>query len=100
MDDIVIVKDETPRGSWKLAKIVELNVSSDGLVWSAMVKLGSGRNIIRPLCLLLPLECSDDSSETLSSEQNDVTNATDEIRSTRRAADIARVKIRKCLDET
>ena len=57
VDDIVIVKDETPRGSWKLAKIVELNVSRDGLVRSAVVKLGSGRNLVRPLCLLYPLEC-------------------------------------------
>ena len=50
MDNIVIVKDDTPRGSWKLAKIVELNVSRDGLVQSAVIKLGSGRNIVRPLC--------------------------------------------------
>ena len=50
VDDIVIVKDETPRGSWKLAKIVELNVNRDGLVRSAVVKLGSGRNLVRPLC--------------------------------------------------
>ena len=100
MDDIVIVKDETPRGSWKLAKIVKLNVSRDGLVRSAVVKLGSGRNIVHPLCLLYPLECSDHSSETLSTEQNDITNDTVEVRkSRRRAADIARGKIRKCLDE-
>ena len=100
VDDIVIVKDETPRGSWKLAKIVELNVSRDGLVRSAVVKLGSGRNLVRPLCLLYPLECSDNSSETLSTEQNDITNDTVEVRkSKRRAADIARGKIRKCLDE-
>ena len=100
VDGIVIVKDETPRGSWKLAKIVELNVSSDGLVRSAVIKLGSGRNIVRPLFLLYPLECSDHSSETLSSEQNDITNDTVGVRkSTRRAADIARGKIRKCLDE-
>ena len=67
MDDIVIVKYETPGGSWKLTKIVELNVSSDGLVRSAVVNLGSGRNIVRPLCLLYPLECSGHSLETLSS---------------------------------
>ena len=100
VDDIVIVKDETPHGSWKLAKIVELNVSRDGLVRSAVVKLGSGRNLVRPLCLLYPLECSDNSSETLSTEQNDITNDTVEVRkSKRRTADIARGKIRKCLDE-
>ena len=58
MDDIIIVKDATPRGSWKLAKIVELNVRSDRLVRSAVIKLGSGQNIVRPLCLLYPLECS------------------------------------------
>ena len=100
VDDKVIVYDETPRGSWKLAKIVELDVSIDGLVRSAVVKLGSGRNIIRPLCLLYPLVCSDHSSETLSNEQNDITNDTVECRkSTRRAADIARGLIWKCLDE-
>ena len=80
MDDFVFVKDETPRGSWKLAKIVELNVSSDGLVQSTVIKLGSGQNIVRPLCLLYPLECSDHGSETLSSEQNGITNDTVEVR--------------------
>ena len=79
MNDIVIVKDETPRGSWKLAKIVELNVSRDGPVQSAVVKLGSGRSIVRTQCLLYPSECSDHSSETLSTEQNDITNDTVEV---------------------
>ena len=65
-----------------------------------MVKLGSGRNLVRPLCLLYPLECLDNSSETLATEQKNITNDTVEVRkSTRRAADIARGKIQKCLDE-
>ena len=71
MNDIVIVKDDTPRGSWKLAKIVQLNMSRDGLVRSAVVQLGSGRNLVRPLCLLYPLECSDNSSDSITSEHND-----------------------------
>ena len=47
------------------------------------------------LCVLLHiLECSDHSSETLFTEQNDITIDTVEVRkSTRRAADIARGKI-------
>ena len=37
--------------------MVELNVSGDGLVRSAVVKLGSGRNIVLALCLFYTLEC-------------------------------------------
>ena len=54
--DIVIVKDEIPRGSWKLGKIIELIISLDGKVRSAKIKLASGRVIGRPLNLLCPLE--------------------------------------------
>ena len=101
ISDIVIVKDETPRGSWKLAKIVQLNVSSDGPVRSAVIKLVSGQYLICSLCLLYPLECLDNSSDILSSEQKNINNDTIEVRkSSRKAADISKGKILKYLDET
>ena len=101
VNDIVIVKDDTPRGSWKLAKIIQLNMSRDGLVRSAVVQLGSGRNVVRPLCLLYPLECSDYSSDSIASEHNDALR--DDVktrRPMRKAADIARRKIRQLVGET
>ena len=57
--DVVLVKDEIPRGCWKLAKIVSLNSSSDGEIRSAKVQLPSGRIVGRPLNLLYPLELSE-----------------------------------------
>ena len=80
ISDIVIVKDETQHGSWKLAKIVELNVSRDVLVRSAVMKLGSGQNLVCSLCLLYPLECLDNSLDILSSEQKNINNDTIEVR--------------------
>ena len=92
------MKDETQHGSWKLAKIVELNVSRDVLVRSAVMKLGFGQNLVCSLCLLYPLECLDNSLDTFSSEQNNITNEV--CKSVRKAADISKGKILKCLDET
>lgn len=56
--DIVMIKDDLPRGTWKMGKIVELRQSRDGQVRSAKVKQASGKILGRPLKLLYPLECS------------------------------------------
>lgn len=58
-EDIVLVKDDVPRGCWKLAKIVSLASSRDGEIRSAKVQLSSGRVIGRPLNLLYPLEITE-----------------------------------------
>ena len=57
--EIVLIKDNLPRGSWKLGRIVNLITSSDGEVRAATVMLKSRKTIRRPLKLLYPIECSD-----------------------------------------
>lgn len=57
---VVVIKDDLPRGCWKLGKIKELKHSSDGQVRFAIVKLSSGHEVKRALNLLYPLEVSMD----------------------------------------
>ncbi|XP_052764084.1 uncharacterized protein LOC128206005 [Mya arenaria] len=56
--DVILVKDELPRGCWKMGKIKRLRTSGDGYVRSAEVQLASGRVIRRPLNLMFPIETS------------------------------------------
>ncbi len=56
--DIVLLKDNLPRGTWKLGQIVDLPVSKDGQVRSAKVQLPSKKTLNRPMNLLIPLECA------------------------------------------
>ena len=56
----MLVKDEIPRGCWKIAKVISLASSRDGEIRSAKVQLSSGRVMGRPL-KLYPLEISNNS---------------------------------------
>ena len=50
VDDIVLLMDEgSHRSFWKLGRVVEVRVSDDGLVRSAMVKLADGSTLERPI---------------------------------------------------
>ena len=55
--DVVLIKDNLPRGSWRMGRIRELVYSGDGHVRSATVLLPSNRMVGRPLNLLYPVEC-------------------------------------------
>ena len=55
--DSVLIKDELPRGSWRLGGIEELVNIRDGEIRSAKVLLPSRKVIERPLKLLYPIEC-------------------------------------------
>ena len=55
--DIVQLKENLPRGSWKLGKIVELITSNDGNIRAAKVLLSTRNVVNHPLNLPYPLEC-------------------------------------------
>ena len=56
---IVLIKDNLPRGCWRIGRITELISSRDQHVHSAKVLLPSKKVIGRPLNLLYPIECSE-----------------------------------------
>ncbi|KAL3997322.1 Integrase core domain family protein [Acanthocheilonema viteae] len=55
--EIVLMKEaEAPRGTWKLAKVKELNESANKKVRSVEIKLPNGKILNRPVNMLYPLE--------------------------------------------
>lgn len=68
--DVVLIKDDLPRGSWRLGRIQELIKSRDGHIRSATIVLPSNKTIGRPLSLLFPIECQDKEMNTDSQKQD------------------------------
>ena len=77
--DVVLVKDDLPRGSWRLGRIQELTKSRDGHYRSARVLLSSNRIIGRPLSLLYPIECQDIGRKKQSQDIADARRDTSEV---------------------
>ena len=71
--DIVLVHDDTPRITWKLAVIEELIMGKDGLVRAANIRTAHGRTN-RPIARLIPLEVSSDGATTSSDQENCTVN--------------------------
>ena len=78
MGDVVLIKDDLPRGSWRLGRIQELIKSRDGHIRSARVCLPTGKIICRPFSLLYPIEYQD--KETNMDSQKQDTNQTGAMR--------------------
>ena len=104
--DVVLVKDDLPRGMWRIGRIYELIESRDGHIRSAKV-------LLRPLCSLYPIECQKtDDTDTNCPNRNfdDQTNggqnnepdhgATNVIRPKRLAASIAKQRISEQLRDS
>ena len=68
--DIVLVYDDSPRITWKLAVIEELMKGKDGLVHAAKIRTAQGRTN-RPIAKLIPLEVSSDVANSSSTNDDD-----------------------------
>uniref|UniRef100_A0A914DTY8 Integrase catalytic domain-containing protein n=1 Tax=Acrobeloides nanus TaxID=290746 RepID=A0A914DTY8_9BILA len=61
LNEIVIVEeDNIPRGTWKIARIVELHRNSDNAVYAAKIFTSDRRNLKRSIGQLIPLEVTDE----------------------------------------
>ena len=57
--DVVLMKENLPRGQWKTGRICELIKGADQNVRSAKVTVAPHKFLYRPLSLLYPIECPD-----------------------------------------
>ena len=97
--DIVLIKDDIPRGCWRLGKVTHLASSFDGCIRSAEVQLSSGKVLRRPLNLLFPTETSKgDKSATSDKDIPTEQNEGKSSRLKRAAAVRANEKIKQCLN--
>lgn len=67
--DVILIKDDLPRGMWKIGRIHELVTSRDGQTRSAKIKLPSNKIVGRPLNLLYPVECSRERDNEVETKQ-------------------------------
>ena len=111
--DVVLLKENSPRGTWKLAMIEEIITSKDNEVHvrAATIRTATGKLLNRPLNFLCPLECAEVKQEShecteprsSSEEQPDVPRQKSGIepaekRPLRRAAAEARRKLNRLLN--
>ena len=100
--DIVLIKENLPRGQWKVGRISKLVEGKDNVIRSAKVMLPSKRCLHRALKLLYPIECPDteikDSGDSQSREDNSEFESEEDHRNNvtvvREAAIKARQKIK------
>ena len=107
----MLLKESSPRGTWKLAMIEEIITSKDNEVRAATIRTATGKLLNRPLNFLCPLECAEVKQESnecteprsSSEEQHDVPKQKSGIepaekRPLRRAAAEAKRKLNRLLN--
>ena len=62
--DVVLIKENLPRGRWKIGRIIKLIPSSDNQIRSAKIIAAPHKIIKRALNLLYPIECPRDRNNT------------------------------------
>ncbi|XP_053403147.1 uncharacterized protein LOC128558271 [Mercenaria mercenaria] len=99
--DVVLIKDDLPRGLSKMGKVIKLIMSNDGQYRSAKVNLSNGRTIGRTLNHLYPVEVSDDhySAEQtkLSKPVLKTPKQTEQTRPKRKTATMSRKRIQELI---
>ncbi|XP_074658628.1 uncharacterized protein LOC141911541 [Tubulanus polymorphus] len=94
--DVVLIHNDGPRIAWKLATVTKLNFGADNIVRSVQLKMATGVTN-RPLIKSYPLEIRADRSFNLENRSEDDDSVREERspRPQRRAAEIARQRIRQ-----
>ena len=93
--DVVLIKDEIPRGCWRMGKVIKLVTSADGSVRSAKIKMPSGRVFGRPLNLLFPIEVSGNNDCQTENKKSVDEFSEERVLPQRKAAKEANVKIKQ-----
>ena len=78
--DVVLIKDNLPRGTWKLGRVTNLIISFDGEIRAAKVQSSKGKTFQRPLNMLFPIEVNEDNVKPLECDDNDELKQNDDIR--------------------
>ena len=58
---VMIVDPQLPRAHWPVGKVVKLNASADGCIWSAEVQVGD-KTYLRPVARLVRLPAVPDAA--------------------------------------
>ena len=98
---VVLIHDDKPRLQWRLGLVKELLRGSDGAIRSVSLQTATGLTN-RPINKLYPLEITADIQHHKPQPESTSEPPTEPIRSprpSRRAADIARERIKSCLRE-
>ena len=66
--DVVLIKEDLPRGRWKVGVIHELVRRKDQMVWSARVLISPNKCLHSVLSLLYPIECPE--TKSMQSDHN------------------------------
>ena len=114
--EVVLVKENLPRGYWKVGRICELFQSRDKRIRSARITFGPNKFVNRALSYLYPIECpdekvtdnshssqvegrSDDNVNVSDCDSNDkVANVMSTTRPTRQASIEARQRLKQWLN--
>ena len=102
----MLIKDDTPRGCWKIGRVCQLTVSQDGQIRSGKVMLPNKKTLNRPLNLLYPIECvqgcdtndADTNDVDRHDIKNDTNSAEQSVRPKRRAAERAKERMKDWLN--
>jgi hypothetical protein len=110
VNDVVIIQSDLPRNQWKMGIITKVFRSNDGFCRSASVRLPNGKETIRPIRFLYPLEISpehetthnDDVEAELATKANAKSDSESKSipRQPRRAAEHARRVIQQQLNSS
>lgn len=77
---VVLIKENLPRGQWKVGRISKLRVSGDGQVRAAEIKMPNGSLLVRPIKLLYPLEGNlEPENKTIASPSNTGQKAANQV---------------------